>query len=273
MIILYHGNCSDGFASAWIAKRALGDRAECYPCEYVAGGGDVIVPDVTGQDVVVHDFCFSPEQTERLHAQAKSFIVLDHHELASKKVAHLPYCHFNMSKSGARLALDHWFPETENWIVDYVEDRDLWRHALPGTHEINAAIGLLPFDFAAWDEALAVGKDEYMSIGRGVSIARKSYVDRMVHNARPVTIQGHVVKIINCLPWCASEMMVSMIGDHPFSVSWFMQPDGTFKYGLRSSNGFNVSEVAAVYGGGGHPAASGFVSKSAPWELWNDLRN
>jgi phosphoesterase RecJ-like protein len=39
------------------------------------------------------------------------------------------------------------------------------------------------------------------------------------------------------------------------------------QFGLRSRNGFDVSEVAKKFGGGGHAAAAGFVINIAKLDI------
>ena len=47
--------------------------------------------------------------------------------------------------------------------------------------------------------------------------------------------------------------------DSPFSVTYCDRADGKRSYSLRSNNGFDVSEVAKAFEGGGHPGAAGFT--------------
>jgi nanoRNase/pAp phosphatase (c-di-AMP/oligoRNAs hydrolase) len=45
-------------------------------------------------------------------------------------------------------------------------------------------------------------------------------------------------------------------------VGWFQNAEGKYVYSLRSRHGFDVSELAKKFGGGGHAGAAGFtVSK------------
>jgi len=51
---------------------------------------------------------------------------------------------------------------------------------------------------------------------------------------------------------------LEMTPSAPFSVGWFVRSDGLFQYSLRSRGDFDVSELAKLWGGGGHKAAAGF---------------
>ena len=51
------------------------------------------------------------------------------------------------------------------------------------------------------------------------------------------------------------------------------QIDGSFKGSLRSRNNFNVQEIASIFNGGGHKAASGFSSELSEQENIQKIKN
>ncbi len=51
------------------------------------------------------------------------------------------------------------------------------------------------------------------------------------------------------------------------------QVDGSFKGSLRSRNNFNVQEIASIFNGGGHKAASGFTSELSEQEIIEKIKN
>ena len=51
------------------------------------------------------------------------------------------------------------------------------------------------------------------------------------------------------------------------------QPDGSYKGSLRSRNNFNVQEIASLFDGGGHKAASGFSSPLSEEEIIDKIKN
>src|SRR5690606_35880403 len=62
------------------------------------------------------------------------------------------YALIDQQRSGAGIAWDFFHPGVPRpALVNHVEDRDLWRFALPGTREIQAAVFSRPYTFAAWD--------------------------------------------------------------------------------------------------------------------------
>lgn len=151
-LILYHGNCPDGFCAAWIAHKRFGSEADYVPVNH----GEPPL-DVTERMVYILDFSYKRDVTLNMARQAKSLYILDHHRTAKKELENLSentniYCRFDMEKSGGRLALEYFFPGSiAPWLVAYTESRDLWAFHLPFSKEINAAIASYPKDFAVWD--------------------------------------------------------------------------------------------------------------------------
>ena len=130
-IVIYHGRCTDGWASAWIAKKAY-PKANFHPAQFGERP-----PDVKNKDALILDFSYRRPILQSLNEQAKSLTVLDHHITAEEDLAGLPYCHFNMNRSGAGLTWcyfneikkrDQNFDSSMPWVVQYVQDRDLGRH-------------------------------------------------------------------------------------------------------------------------------------------------
>ena len=51
------------------------------------------------------------------------------------------------------------------------------------------------------------------------------------------------------------------------------QEDKSFKGSLRSRNALDVQQIASLFGGGGHKAASGFSSNLSMEEIKNKVKN
>src|SRR5438128_5239442 len=98
-LVIYHGpECWDGFCGAWLIHRFMPGPTDFHPAQY----GEP-PPDVRGRDVMVLDFSYPRDLLERMAAEANSFVVLDHHETAQTDPEGLPYCTFDMERSGAQL--------------------------------------------------------------------------------------------------------------------------------------------------------------------------
>lgn len=298
-LIIYHGNCADGFTAAWAVWKVLGDKADYHAAVYQRPP-----PDVTGRNVVFVDFCYKRDIMYQIAGEAQHVLVLDHHESAMKdmvednlKVFHIPeqhirsvnwdeylenlhpeigsidahdiICLFDMERSGAGITWDFFHPKKPRpALVNHVEDRDLWRFALPGTREIQADIFSYPYDFAVWNSLVSrceVTRDREMMIEEGSAIERKHFKD--IHElvevvTRTMKIGGYLVPVAN-LPYTmasdAGHLLCQVSGT--FAGCYYDSPDGR-NFSLRSDktqpNAVNVSEIAKQYGGGGHPNASGF---------------
>lgn len=189
-LVLYHGNCIDGFTAAWACWKRYGDEAEYVPVHYGANGADVELPDVKGRDVVMVDFCTGRDQLLKLFDQAKSLRVLDHHKTAEAACRGLSFCTFDMERSGAGLAWDELVPMNVEWgedwpkdngrpwLVSYVEDRDLWRFARPNSKAVNAYISSKEQTFEAWDR-MAYEESAEIAAARGEGVL--GYIDRYVY--------------------------------------------------------------------------------------------
>ena len=156
-IVIYHANCADGFCAAWLIHR-MNPSARFHAAHYGTRPPDSI----DGAAVVIVDFSYPRTIMREIADRARSLVVLDHHATAEQELAglaeeirgHCP-CHivFDRSVSGALLA-HRWLhgpavPPCD--LVEYVQDRDLWRWALPFSRPINAAIRSYPMTFDSWD--------------------------------------------------------------------------------------------------------------------------
>lgn len=268
-LVIYHANCWDGFCAAWVARKALG-AIDAVPAHYGQSP-----PDVADRVVYVLDFSYPREVMERLVTNARRTVVLDHHKTAMAALdgLHQPETGidvwFDMNKSGGRLAWD-WFtlngyelltpnaPRTP-WLVDYTEDRDLWRHALEGTEEINAALRSYPLNFELWDQFEQKDpRSTFYYEGAAIRRAERQIIDSHVRNARECEMDGYRVLSVNATV-LFSEIAGKLAKGRPFGACYFDRHDGKRQWSLRSDeNGLDVSIIAKQRGGGGHVHAAGF---------------
>jgi uncharacterized protein len=267
-LVLYHANCWDGFCAAWIARKALGD-IEAVPVQYGQPP-----PDVTGRVVYVLDFSYPRDVMAKLVTQARRTVVLDHHKTAMDALdgLHQPetgidVC-FDMEKSGGHLAWI-WFttqgfdmatphqPRTP-WLVDYTEDRDLWRHALPSSEDINAALRSYPLDFELWDSFETRDPAYFANEGSAIRRRERQIVTEHVRNAKEIQLDGHRIRAVNATV-LFSEIAGELAKGQPFGACYFDRQDGKRVWSLRSApDGVDVSAIAKAHGGGGHVHAAGF---------------
>jgi oligoribonuclease NrnB/cAMP/cGMP phosphodiesterase (DHH superfamily) len=261
-IVIYHGQCRDGFCAAWCVWRRT-PGAEFFAASYGAPP-----PDVAGREVIMVDFCYSLDVMNKIGAEAKSLLLLDHHKSAEEAMCEFNgngcpslAVQFDMNRSGAGMAWDHFHPgQPRPWIVDYVEDRDLWRHALPNGPAVNAFLGTLRYEFEAWYKASRLDIAEVAKLGEVVEDKIRHYVIEVAKNSRRITFEGFEVPIVNAPQVDISELVGFLSAGETFAMGWWQRADGSFSYSLRSRGDFDVSELAKRHGGGGHKNAAGFQS-------------
>lgn len=281
-LCIYHGNCADGFTSAWAIWRRWPD-VEFFPGIY----GET-PPDVKGKHVLLVDFSYKRPVLEAMERDALTITVLDHHKTAQAdlapfvcealedgeafgdRAAFMGCCaiqaRFDMDKSGAMLAWEYAHPgEPAPRLVQHVQDRDLWRFALEGTRQIQAAVFSHEYDFWTWDDlALDIEQDVTRAniIAQGEAIERKHFKDigeLLSATQRYMVIGGHRVPVANLPYTLASDAANQLAEGNPFAACYFDRADGQRVFSLRSKpEGLDVSLIAASYGGGGHARASGF---------------
>ena len=263
LYVLYHGNCYDGFGAAWAAHEKYGDAAIYLPVSY--GHEPPEMPEAA--EVLIVDFSYPREILLSLRERHGGRLrVLDHHKTAEADLRGLDFCVFDMERSGAGITWDELHRDAlRPELIDYVEDRDLWRFSLEKSREVSAWLASYPFDFKVWDELV-----EYLGSYFGVAVSegeaclrlKQQYVESMCHHPATVEIGGYSVPAVNATVCFseAGERLCELFPDAPFAAYWMDRSDGKRQWGLRSRGGFDVSVVAKQYGGGGHAAAAGFVS-------------
>ena len=263
-LVIYHGNCADGFGSAWVFDR-FGDREY----EFHAGVYQDAPPNVEGRDVYLLDFSYKRPVVESIRERCGRLVLIDHHKTALEDLAPLIKSgaiehHCSLEHSGAVLAWQ-WhmgnFAEPPR-MIQHIEDRDLWRFALPFTREIQACVFSHPYDFRVWDTLMQAGDDEIANfIREGQAIERKHHKDvaELVGVVtRNMEIGGHSVPVANLPYTLTSDAGHLLAKGAPFAACYWDTPDGRV-FSLRSADdGLDVSAIAKMYGGGGHVHASGF---------------
>jgi len=275
-LVLYHGNCPDGFTSAWAAWLHLGDSAEYVPVNH----DDDDIPDVTGRDVYILDFSYARDVILDMKEKATSFLVLDHHKSAESALDGIEGCHFDMDRSGAGMSWDHFHKgKPRSSLASYVEDRDLWRFDLPASKEINSVVTSHEFTFDNWDRLNRQLYNDFHKVaaeGEALLRSKDRYVEIMIESCSLTTsfLGFDNVPMVNAPHISISELVGRLSEGVPFAVGWRQMSNGKFIYSLRSrEDGIDVSALAVHMGGGGHPAAAGFDSHLPPWDLAVDIKS
>jgi len=255
-MVIFHGDCSDGFGAAWSAWKLLGDRATYHPSKH----GEPI-PDVRGRNVVVLDFSYDNATTKRLISEAKGFLIIDHHKSAMVDLHDISCARFDMTHSGAMLAWKFFHPGKEPpRMIRHIEDRDLWKWEIPYSREFVAAFDMVPFEFEEYDKYLDDSAvDAAQERGAHILAYNKTVIARSIKRAAPRSIGGKSVLVVN------ASHLISEIGSAlgprcDFALLWWWDHRTCqVRASLRAHHeDADVSEVAKRWGGGGHRKAAGF---------------
>jgi len=275
VLVIYNDNCADGFCSAWCAHQyylEAVERGEVEITFYGANHGEDPPMDLVkkAHKTYILDFSYSRDAIIEI-SKYTDLKVLDHHIKAIKELNNLEFCEFDITKSGAGMAWDHFFPEAVRpWFVDYIETRDIWEWKWPNAKEILAYLDTVPRSFEAYDKILDGHLTLSECLEKGKAI--RNYVESILKETidlclRYITFQapdGKIYKnvpIINCIPDQVSEIVNHISTGHDFGLGYFRRKDGKYQYGVRvpAESSFDGNAFANLYGGGGHVKASGFT--------------
>lgn len=293
-ICIYHFPCDDGFAAAWIARRKW-PSVVMAPTNYGQMFPNI---DYRGKNILIADFSYRPDALSELMMSfgARSIVMLDHHKTAEADLQSFKVdicgdaqfvaadiegmfrdlnelgrppvvARFDMKRSGAALTWEFCFPdEPTPWLIRHIEDRDLWRMALPNTRKISLLLRSYPYDFDVWTK-LCEGTDAHSQsnvLADAASIER--FYDQKLAEMLPTATLREIGKWKGVptahAPYAfASDLAHELLKTHPSAPFAAVVVDayGGRTYSLRSEDGRqDVSEVAKQFGGGGHRNAAGF---------------
>ncbi len=267
-LILYHGrNCPDGFAAALAAWLFYEGKAEMLGLDHGDIKSVTDLPALEGRAVYILDFSFDADILRGIEERAAKLVMLDHHKSAAEKLTGFAcrcgVVHFDMSKSGARLAWEFFQPNRAvPDLVRFVEDRDIWVWQFPESPAFLAALDMEPMDFSRWAEIAAFTPaqvTEFMARGQAMDEKFSKLCADMAEGAQPISFNGQNGLMVN-----APGVFHSLIGDTlakqcgTFALIWVAGKGGVVKVGLRSRSGFDCIPLAESMKGGGHAQACGF---------------
>lgn len=259
-VCIYHGNCADGFTSAWVVKKIHPDTT------FHAGFYRDPPPDVTGKIVYIVDFSYSREIMEEIIRKAYKVIHIDHHVTAIRAMEGFTARNFESvysehnTESGAMLTWKYFYPHKDvPDIIKHVDDRDRWKFNLPGTREIAANMFSYAYTFENWDMLMHQRLDQ--QILEGTAIERrmaKDVKELMSVVVRRMNIAGYNVPCANVPYQYGSDICMLLAEGEPFAAYYYDKPTHR-EFGLRSAEGgVHVGEIAVKFDGGGHEHSSGF---------------
>lgn len=275
---IYHFPCNDGLGSALVASMRWPGIELCetnYNCP---------IPSFTGKKILIADFSYPRTVLEDLSKRVEEIVVLDHHKTSEESLTGCPrlegdseslesfqeskyLVRFDSDRSGVGLTWDFCFPGREMpWMLKRVEDRDLWRFALPESKAVHAFLSTIPRSVPAWHSAVEAfehsdGRDAQLAEGYAVLRFTEKLVKEIVRGATFKRIKNFKVPVAHTPHEFASEVGNALLDAYPAApfAAAIVDAFGGRTYSLRSRDDReDVSAVAAAFGGGGHRNSAGF---------------
>lgn len=278
--VLHHAD-SDGRFAGYAAWRKLRNDAKLsvtkfYEVQY-GKPFPLDIENLTKEDqVYIVDFSYSRAILDQVHEKVGKLMVLEHHETAQEELEGAPYAIFDMTKSGALLAWEYFFPDSEPPIVCLlVNDFDLWQKKYGDA--TSALEAWLRYDRVGqnWEkwENLCFHQptfDKAMEKGGVVAKYNESIMASFIANPDNITLSSlfheGIGKRIRYAVFNGAGILHSELSEAVYkkfevdlTISWRVKGKDV-AFSIRSPNPEHVSakEFAKTYGGGGHPASSGF---------------
>jgi oligoribonuclease NrnB/cAMP/cGMP phosphodiesterase (DHH superfamily) len=307
-LVLYHANCTDGFAAAYIAREALDKsaiRKHSPKTVYKAVNYHQPPPyDLmkAGMNVYILDFSYPEQEILWMIAVKKvNVILLDHHVPTFKKLTNLIkmyedmdpmitrnlYMKLDGDQSGAMLTYQHFFGdelEAEDFDVMlystamFVDDRDRWQFQCEGTREFFQNLTSYPRNFEVWDtlhNEFRSSKEvlrDFINV-EGVAQLRmfNNYIDQLLEKPLVIgEIDGLTVAMVSCDVFFSSELGNRLCAKYDAAILYSHDATtGKYLLSLRSRGEKDVEVIARKYfNGGGHKNASG--GNTTQHVFWSD---
>jgi hypothetical protein len=275
-MVLYHGHCPDGFASAMVIKKYMDEINPDHRVIFHGVNDHNRSPDTRGHNVVICDFSFNLTIINKIISNSRSMIIIDHHITAEETLKSInpKYKLFCMNHSGAYLTWRFFFPSLPiPLFIKYIEDNDIWLRIIDYHKEFAAYLSTVQMDFNTYQQLLdneellldnikTQGVPMWKLIKTKLALLAKDsnvqlidccggiYLMVIVNSADLKSDIGNLL-IEEYFPWCD----FSLVYHHNYR-------DNTTKFSFRSTNKhINVEEFARKLNGGGHRNASGLSTQ------------
>src|SRR3989344_4110825 len=239
VVVVYHGDCPDGFSGAWAAWKKFGRRAEYIP----AADRKNPPSGLKNKTVYCIDFTYPLEATRKLIRENRRVVILDHHASMGASIRLAPEHVFDNDHSGAVIAWRYFHPgKPLPPLLRYVEDYDLWRFKLPASAELHTLIDLTALEFRAWNKLAAGFADpskrrKLADNGRVLLAYQEALVKDIDAGAELVEFGGKKVLAVNS-PIFADQLGHLLSARRPpFAVIWRIE-HRKLRVSLRANRSF-----------------------------------
>ena len=285
--VIYHKNCLDGFTGYFILTltNTIDDKAFIYPD---VPSATIIPPNINNKNVIIIDVAYKKSILSEIMKKASKVTFIDHHisirdDVASLNVTIPHKVIYDEQKSGASLAWNYFFPKRKiPYLVKYIEDNDIgaWKlkHTIPFISALEVMYPTNPTieNLYHWKKLLDKKEiirlikkgyiyNEYRDYLIDQNIRRYSmelFPGEKVYNMYSNFFEspGQYKVIVYNGSGCPSSSHLSIKFLQKikcdFIIFWVLNMDRKeYVLQFRSTN-VDVSEIAKLFGGGGHTLAS-----------------
>lgn len=275
--VLYHGDCVDGFASAfscWLYNKKKGKKGK--KITYIACQYQKQPPMLNDRNVLMCDFSYKYNVLKKIMKDVNKIIILDHHQSAEKDLQQIPKENkvFDMKHSGAYITWAYFFgEESVPLMIRYIEDNDIWKKSMQHTRQFTSYVFNIPKQFDQYEKLL---DDNFVTntvipIGDGMLKQNDNYINDGIKKTAVnfILLDNHLYFVGNVnTVILKSEIGNSFLTSNPdvnFATCYSRNEyTGETYISLRSTNtGTDVEEIASKFGGGGHRNAGGLTVYNA----------
>lgn len=290
-IVIYHGGCPDGVTSAWIFHHIFkGKDIQFLPYAHSQAPPDIDI--IREKRVAIVDFSFSKDVIEKIIDVVSYLVIMDHHASAERELKDFKNPNknfeiiFDMKRCGAQIVWDYFKPMISEWgygrpwFIEYVADRDLWLHELPETREISEVLWFqgyfkgeisfpkidtllygIPPGIVEKGAAYLEYKKRQISFLIKAAITTKFYCNDRIFTVRLASCPRHLRSDVGNILAEAGGCDFAALWSYDFaSMSWWISLRGSEECYI------DLSKIASIFGGGGHPKAAGFTIASRDGE-------
>lgn len=274
ILVCYHSNCVDGFASAVIAFTKFGKKADYLSVSY---NTEYDLEIFKNKIVYIVDFSFSRIMCENINKIAKSLTILDHHKTAQEELLGLEYAKFDMEKSGALMTWEFFYPDSPPPLsIQYISNYDLWNHYNPEVLWFNKAIRSLDFNLYKWSSLFKRLEDGdilevFLNKGKIIEKFTSQQIEIISSLGVECIINGKTGLIVNCSSAFTSEVGSKLAEKSgTYGACFVITGNGMVKISLRSIGDYDVSDIAKELNGGGHKNSAGCSVFLSEFKFIND---
>lgn len=267
---VYHKNCIDGTASASVLLMK-------YPNANVFSFNHNYSPDefnnllsFVDEDTIVYilDFSFNIDDLQRLIERSKKVVLIDHHITSKEKLGDVILNKdkfefiFDTNHSGSMLTYKYFFKNKNNKIIEFIEDRDIWKWEFgKHTEYVNSYLFLFVENPQSMKEVIEnVSIEDILNRGKSINEYKNKIVNNILEKNKEIyiTIGDYKVPSIN-VNMFQSEIGSILCKKHDSAVCLFNISSDRVILSFRSLDHHDPSalDLAKLVGGGGHKNAAG----------------